>query len=71
MATKKTVRFPTYNISLGEAVGIFKFQLDDDDIALQSKVLAIEKVADMETHNSITKDDLVRALRWMFAHYEF
>lgn len=68
---KKVVEFPTYNVSLGQAVGIVKGCLDDDTIAIQSKVLAIEKVASMETHNSITKDDLVRALRWLFKHYEF
>lgn len=39
--------------------------------ALQTKVLAIENVAHMETHNCITKDDFVRALRWLFEHYEF
>lgn len=68
---KKVVSFPTYNISLGQAVGIVKGRLDDDSIALQSKVLSIEMVANMETHNSITKDELVRALQWLFEHYEF
>ena len=68
---KKTIPFPTYNISLPEAWEIVKNRLDDDTIALPSKVLAIEKIARMETHNSITKDDLVHALRWLFDHYEF
>ena len=68
---KKVVALPTYNVSLGQAVGIVKSGLDDDTIALQTKMLAIEKVANMETHNSITKDELVRALRWLFEHYEF
>ena len=67
----KIKAFPTYNISLGEAVAIVKFELDADTIALPSKVIAIEKVANMETHNSITKDELVKALRWLFEHYEF
>lgn len=64
-------RFPTYNVSLGEAITIVKFMLDDDTIPLQSKVFAIDKVARMETHNSITKDELVGALRWLFDHYYF
>ena len=68
---KKVVEFPTYNVSLGQAWEIVKNGLDDDSISIQTKVLAIEKVAEMETHNSITKDDLVRALRWLFKHYEF
>lgn len=71
MAEKKPLRFPTYNVSLGQAVEIVKFRLQDPDIALQSKVLSIAKVAEMETHNSITKDELVNSLRWLFEHYEF
>lgn len=71
MDKKKLVQFPTCNVSLGEAVSIVKYHLDDDSIAIPSKVLAIEHVANMETHNSITKDDLVHALRWIFEHYNF
>lgn len=47
--SKKTVRFPSFNVSLSDA---------------------IEKVAEMETHNSITKNDLVGALRWIYEHYD-
>lgn len=68
---KTVLQFPSYNVSLGEAVLIVKHRLYDDSIAIQSKVLAIEQVSNMETHNSITKDELVRALRWLFEHYEF
>lgn len=68
---KKTIRFPTYNVNMGDAWLIVKERLDDETIAIPSKVLAIEKIARMETHNSITKDDLVRALRWLFDHYDF
>ena len=68
---ERTVRFPGYNVSLGDAILIVKHRLDDPQIALPSKVLAIELVANMETHNSITKDELVHALRWLFEHYEF
>lgn len=67
----KTVQFPTYNVSLGDAVRIVSFHLDDESIALQSKVIAIEKVANMETHNSVSKDKLIRALRWLYEHYDF
>ena len=61
----KPIQFPTYNISLGEAWEIVKERLDDETIALPSKVLAIEKIARMETLNSITKDELQKALRWL------
>lgn len=72
METKNLlVHLSTYNVTLGEACGIVKARLDDERIAIPTKVLSIEKVARMETHNSITKDDLVRSLRWLFDHYEF
>ena len=71
MADRKTVPFPTYNISLGDAITIVKSHIDDPDIALQSKILAIEKMANMETHNSTTKDDLILSLRWLFERYDF
>lgn len=71
MADKKIVQFPSYNISLGEAISIVTHHLDDPNIAIQSKVLAIEQVANMATHNSITKGDLIKALQWMFFHYDF
>ena len=67
----KAIQFPTYNISLGEAWAIVKTRLDDDSIAIPTKVLAIEKIARMETINSITKDELQKALRWLFDHYDF
>ena len=65
------IRFPTYNVSLGEAITIVRERLDDDSIALQTKMIAIEKVTQMETYNSIRKDDLVNALRYIFDHYDF
>ena len=71
MADKKVAQFPTFNISIGDAVLIVKYHLDDPNIAHQSKVLAIEQVSNMETHNSISKADLVNALRWMFFYYDF
>ena len=67
----KTIKFPTYNVNLGDAWLIVKEHLDDESIAIPSKVIAIEKIARMETHNSIKKDDLIHCLRWMFDHYEF
>lgn len=63
--------FPTFNVSLGMAVSIVKNHLDDERIPIQTKVLAIAHVADMETHNSITKEELVGALRWLYSHFDF
>ena len=71
MADKKIITFPSYKVSLSEAITIVKYKLDDENIAVQTKVFAIETVAEMETHNSVTKDELIKALRWLFQHYEF
>lgn len=68
---KRIIHFQTYNVTLGEAWAIVKAHLDDDTIAIPTKVLAIEKIARMETLNSITKDELQKALRWLFDHYDF
>lgn len=66
-----TIVFPTFNVSFGMAVDIFKNRLQDESIPFETRILAIEKVADLETHNSITKKELVNALRWIFEHYDF
>ncbi len=63
MADKKIITFPSYNVSLSEAITIVKYKLDDENIAVQTKAFAIEAVAEMETHNSVTKDELIKALR--------
>lgn len=65
------LKFPTNYISMGQAVGIVKRKLDDDTVPLETKILAIERVALMETHNSITKDDFVNMLRYIFSRYDF
>lgn len=65
------LKFPTDNVSLPQAIGIVKAHLYDEDVSFKSRVLAVKKVANMETHNSVTKEELVRALRWMFENYEF
>lgn len=57
-------------MTLGAAISIFKYHLSDDaDPDIKAK--AIEMVARMETHNSIKKDELVQALRWIFDTYDF
>lgn len=67
----RIVSFPTENVSLPEAHSIFRERLDDDSLSIHTRTIAIWRVAEMETHNSITKDELVAALRWIFDHYEF
>ena len=57
--------------TLAESCVIVKAMLDDDSLSYQTRAIAIEKVARMETHNSIKKDELIAALRWLFDHYDF
>lgn len=61
----------TGNLSNGQAVGIFKYRMDDETVPMWAKVLAMEKIASFETLNSITKDELQHALRWIFEYYQF
>ena len=65
------ILLPTFNVSLGQAINIVKTGLTDKSIPFKTRVLAIDHVAHMETHNSITKEKLVAALRWLFDHYDF
>lgn len=67
----KIITLPTLDVSLGQAIIIVKTGLDDESIPYKTRVLAIDHVAQMETHNSVTKADLVTALRWLFDHYDF
>lgn len=67
----KIITLPTFNVSLGQAIIIVKTGLEDESIPYKTRVLAIDHVAKMETHNSVTKAELVAALRRLFAHYDF
>lgn len=71
MADDKLIHFPTHHVALPDAIEIVKNRLNDETLPPQTVVCAIEQVAEMETHNSISKNDLVNALRWLFEHYEF
>lgn len=66
------IPFPcTGNLSLGQAAGIFKYHLADESTPIWAKVLAIEKIAALETLNGVTKNELQHALQWLFQHYQF
>ena len=66
------IPFPfTGNLSLGQAVDIFKYRLDDKTVPLWAKVIAIEKISALETLNGVTKDELQHAIRWIFEYYQF
>ena len=50
----KIITLPTFNVSLGQAIIIVKTGLEDESIPYKTRVLAIDHVAKMETHNSVT-----------------
>ncbi|HIR00515.1 MAG TPA: hypothetical protein IAB23_12695 [Candidatus Scybalocola faecavium] len=50
------------------AMEIFK-DIHNDEIDPEIKLMAIQEVLDMETHYSITKADLLEALRWLVEDY--
>ena len=50
------------------AISIIK-DIHSDEIDPEVKLIAIQEVLDMETHYSITKADLLEALRWLVEEY--
>ena len=52
-------------MNIGMARAIFD-NLDDCKTPMEEKGLAIRKVIDMETHNSITKYQMLKAMNWMW-----
>ena len=51
-------------MGLGKTNAIFK-NLDSDKYSNIEKVTAIKIVIDMETHNGITKDEILKAFNWL------
>lgn len=51
-------------MGIGEACAIFK-NINSDRYTVVDKYLAISIVLKMETHNGITKADMLEVLRWL------
>lgn len=51
-------------MSMGTAYVIFQ-NIDNPDISTEEKAAAIFKIINMETHNSVTKASMLKALRWL------
>lgn len=64
----KKIIFPDTN---KQALKIVKHNLENPDVTINEKTEAIKRVAEMRTHDDISKDDLISALRWLFRHYDF
>ena len=54
-----------------QALKIVKYSLKSSDVTIIEKTKAIQRVAEMRTHDNLTKADLIFALRWLFRHYDF
>lgn len=52
------------NMTFGEAYAIFQ-NIDSPDYSDEEKGLAVLKIVNMETHNSIRKDDMLKVIRWL------
>lgn len=52
------------NMSFGTAYMIFQ-NIDSPDFSIDEKGTAILKIISMETHNSVTKASMLKALRWL------
>ena len=54
-------------MNLGKGRAVFE-QLESEKYTNEEKIEAIGLVANMETHNSVTKNMLLTALKWLFNH---
>lgn len=52
-------------MALGEAIAIFNM-IDASHKTTEEKGEAIKRVLDMETHNSITKDSMLKVIKWLW-----
>jgi len=55
-------------MNTGKARAIFE-DIYSDNIDVEDKLLAIQEVVDMPTHNSIKKADAIKALKWLIEEY--
>ena len=57
-------------LSKGEAYMIFN-DIENSKYTNEEKVIAVYIIMNMETHNSVTKADMLNVIRWMWnSHYE-
>lgn len=57
-------------LNKAEAYMIFT-DIENDKYSEEEKIMAVYIIMNMETHNSITKADMLNAVKWMWNdHYE-
>lgn len=52
-------------MNAGLALAMF-CNLDREDLSDEEKALAIYTVMNMETHNSVRKSDMLKAIKWLW-----
>lgn len=55
-------------MNIGKAAAIFK-DIRNEEVEVEDKLMAIEEVIGWATHNSITKKEMLEALRWLLEEY--
>ena len=55
-------------MSIGHAIYIFE-HINSSEFSHDEKAEAIWLVLDMPTHNSISKDKILKAFKWLFLQY--
>lgn len=58
-------------MNIGYARAVFE-NINSDKYSDYEKAMAIYRVINMETHNSVTKASMLEAIRWLWdRHFEF
>ena len=52
-------------MNIGKAMAIF-LQIENEEYSDEEKTIAIYLVMNMTTHNSIKKEDMLKALKWLW-----
>ncbi len=55
-------------MDIGRAVAIFN-DIHNEEIEVEDKIIAIDEVSGMATHNGITKKKMVEVLHWLIKEY--
>lgn len=55
-------------MKISEAILIFD-NIESDDFTEEQKAIAIKRVLDMPTKNSITKDEICKAFQWLWSQF--
>ena len=55
-------------MNIGKATAIFK-DIHNEETEVEDKLTAIQDVSGWETHNGITKKEIMEVIRWLIEEY--